>query len=182
MGNVRVILLSFFSFLLFTANIYATQVDLSTFSADPNDASIVDIGSDTITFYENIDYGYIYAADDAFMVADDATELTFDYELSPGVDDWDWLVAIFDYNYAMEIEQSGTGSWSIDMTPYQGQTISLAFGLEFDFDNDWGYDSVGTISNLNMAVSSASVPEPSTFVLFGLGILGLAKVGRKKQV
>jgi len=167
------------SVILCVSSVFAAPVDLSTFVAEPNDSGIVDIGTDTITFYESMDYGFIYAANDFFSVDENATELTYGYSLTPGTtDDYDWLVALVDDSYVMEIEQIGAGSFSIDMTAYQGQTISLVFGLEYDWENDWGYDSIGTISNIDIAVPDASVPEPGTIILLSIGILGLAGIRR----
>ncbi len=178
----RIILFIAFTSLFYTSA-GATPIDLSTFIAEPGDSSIVDIGTDTITFNENMDYGFIYAADDAFSVPDDATILSYDYSLTPGsADDYDWLVTVINnVNYEMEIEQEGSGTFSIDMTSYQGQDISLAFGLEYDWANDWDYGSVGVISNIDLATSAAPVPEPCTLLMVASGLVGFAALRKKRK-
>ena len=47
------LVISFFGLLIWGSAAYAVPVDLSTFSAEPNDSTIVDIGTDTITFTED---------------------------------------------------------------------------------------------------------------------------------
>ena len=186
-------------FLFFSGIASAAPLDLSTFSKDPeyldppantvpNDNIIVDEAAGTITFIEDDTGGWwsLYFYDDNFYVDPLATVLSFDYSLTLGAGDYDWLVAIVEYNYEVEIgydntlgtgDHNITGSAIIDLSGYRGQTISLAFGLEADFD-DWAYTSRATISNTDLAV----IPEPCTIFLLGIGLLGLFGFGRKKYL
>jgi hypothetical protein len=49
---------------------------------------------------------------------------------------------------------------------------------------NWAYDNrdalVGTYNTFYEGSYGAPVPEPATFLLFGLGILGIAGASRKK--
>ena len=45
---------------------------------------------------------------------------------------------------------------------------------------DWGQSTDPTVYLRNISSSSAPVPEPSTLLLFGLGVVGLATYGKRK--
>ena len=47
---------------------------------------------------------------------------------------------------------------------------------------DYSYDYWGTATLENVSVASAPVPEPTTSLLFGLGVAGLATMRRRKKI
>lgn len=161
--------------------VQATPLDLSTFSADGD----VTVSEGTVTIDETSGLWASYFYDDFFFVEADALSLSIDYELSSGIDDVDWLVTQLDYVYDLEVTGTNSGTYVLDLTPYQDSTISLAFGLEADW-LDWSYDSVATFSNFDLITVSNSqgsspVPEPATIILFGSGLVGLIGAARRKR-
>lgn len=174
---VLVVLLAF----LIAPSVYAVPLDLSTFTADGD----VTASNDTVTMDESSGYWGSYFFDDFFSVADNALSLSFDYSLTSGDDDIDWLVMIVDYtSYELEITGTQSGSFNFDLTSFQGSTISLAFGLEPD-TYDYDFCSIATFSNFDITYSdnqaSDPVPEPATMILLGSGLVGLAGFSRKKH-
>lgn len=153
----------------------ATPLDLSTFTPDGD----VNVSGNTVAIDESSGLWSSYFYDDFFAVASNALYLSVDYELTSGIDDYDWLVVILDDGtgpyYDLEVTGNNSGTYLLDLSPYQGSTISLTFGLEADY-MDWAYGSVTTFSNFDLTLRTqpnGAVPEPATILLFGMGFVGL---------
>ena len=183
MKKVRSLVMMLFLLFLFIPVVNADTLDLSTFTAE--DGAVESGG--TITFTESdSSYAWFYFYDPAFFVDSTATSITFDYSLNIGPDNDDWLVVAIDFiNYEFQdgdYNPSTTdiltlsGSGMVDLTSYRNSTVDLAFGFEA---NDFWMDSVGTFSNIQINYSTSSTPEPTTIILLGLGLLGMAGVSRK---
>jgi hypothetical protein len=59
---------------------------------------------------------------------------------------------------------------SVDISSFEGDFVSLEFGIE---DIDFVYDDYLTVSNISISEKAQLVPEPSTFALFILALLSL---------
>jgi hypothetical protein len=174
MKSIFIIFALCLSLLLGAGTASSAPLNLTTFTADPFGVS-VNYGTRTVTFTEDMVYSAIYFYNDTFLVDPFAATLSFNYSLNLGTHDDDYLVGVIDFtNYFFERGVSQTGFFQYDFSPFSGQTISLAFGLE---SNDLLAGSSATISNLDMTV----IPVPGTLILLASGLAGLLGIGRKRR-
>ena len=141
--------ISFSCFLFLGASVQTAQVDLSTFTAwDPPAVTVTATGAD---FIEDYDYANLYFSDDSFVVPDDAGILSFNYDFALGVNDFDdYFTFEFDYGFELVIDTNIVGGLhTFDLSSYQGQIVSLCWGLNWDGDNDAG--TTASVYNIDLA-------------------------------
>jgi len=170
-------------------NAAAQIIDLNTFEAFP--ASNVDISIDgsSATFYEDIFYSPVSLENLSFQMPTDAKTLKFDYELTVALDNEDYFdfylgdtsaplfsVGGFADSIIYDAPLVWNDTFEFDISAYSGSSTAMVFGFIYGWE-DWGTDSILTISNLEI-VERILVPEPSTFILLVLGIMGIMSMRR----
>lgn len=180
---LRLIVAVFVS-LFCVCQVQAIPLDLNAFTPDGDVDINVATGVVTIDEASESLWGS-YFFDEDFFVDTDALYLSVNYTLTSGVNDLDYVASYIDF-YPTDLYEAGptSGTYTLDLTSYRNSSIRLEFGLEPDGWYDGGYGSIVTFSNFDYVTESnsqAPVPEPSTILLFGAGLAGLAGVSRRKR-
>lgn len=156
----------------------AAPLDLSTFTAEFEPG--VSESDGVVSFAEDLSDVAWYFYDDYFLVPNDASTLSFNYDFQLGeFDEYDYLTFELDFIPELDVDVDIAGGYyEIDLSGYRGSQISLAWGLIWD--GDWEAGTTASVYNIDLATESTPVPEPSTMILLGIGLAGIIGIGRKK--
>jgi len=169
---------------------FTALMNLNTFTADPTVA--VSANGQSAVFTEDQYISPVSLLLIPFVVPGNALSLSFDYNLAvaPGNEDYfhaklfdlgtgDSLTG-FDLGDVGGLEGTHAGPTLWDLTSLRGQSVGLVFDLGYGYD-DFGLESVLTVSNVDLSTSVTPVPEPGTLMLMVSGLGGLGWVSRKKM-
>jgi|GEM_PF-2669756 len=143
-----------------TDEIEAFDIDFADFT----DNFVAGAGSVTLNTSEDLpnEYWGVYLFQ-SFILDPNSLELSLSYIANAD----DVYVTLVDDNGDL-LHDFITNGLSVDVSAWAGSLVAFEFGVE---DFDFVYDDSLTVSNINLTM--ASVPEPSTMLLFALALLGL---------
>ena len=176
---LKILVLSVFVVFLATGGAFAVPItftDTTTFFAGgTNDADLVSYGGNYVNqlegFGDHVRWTHHYTPTPQVLSGTLALAMRDDK-------DWSWE---FGFGWAEDgtwgFGEIDTGIYSFNVdTSFLGDglfTVTLAsLGGDFFIDR----------SDLKITYNSAPVPEPATMLLFGVGLIGIAGLGRRKLI
>ena len=187
---------------IFSPQVHAVPVDLSTFEVI--DSTVISgPGNSSATIAEDSFMAPVGLLESDLDIPTEALSLTFDYELVIAPYNEDYFDFYFDdlsgpsesfggYNDSGTENLIYKGTISLDLAPYAGSTLAIAFALNYGIDDgytyevldEWGSPTyIGNEFASTLAISSVQinpVPEPATLFLVGSGVLGIIGFRKRK--
>lgn len=153
----------------------AGPVDLSLFDTVDSTVSIFGPGNASARVTEYSSFGPVGLWELDLFIPADAGRLRFNFELVVPAGNEDYFDFYFGdlagpYLSFGGLEDVYSGSVDESLAAYRGGTLSLAFALNYGFD-DSGFDSILTISDVRLS-QQAAVPTPGILALFTVGWIG----------
>ncbi len=175
----------------------ATPINLNDFFADPT-ATVAGDGSSAILAEDSFLSSVLLANDPGLgdpnvIIPNAGVSLTFDYEFVEGVaigENDEFGVFVVDGTTGFSVgasfefftQDTSSGSISFDLSSLVGQTLGLQFQLSA-LPGDSGLDSIVTLSNVQLTTDTSNVvPEPQTYLLLGIGMIGLVAIRLKNKL
>ncbi len=173
----------------------STPIDLNDFFSDPT--VIVEVDGSSAKLSEDLTFAEVILSNDPFLgdpeviIAAVGRSLKFDFDFMEGAGNDDEFGAFIidpatggSLGTPFEFFTSDTSSGTVtfDLSSLTG-TSDL--GLQFDLlAFDFASDSMVTVSNVRLVdpANPPAIPEPSTILLFGTGIAGLAAMRYRKNI
>ncbi len=165
-------------FLLYSSFAWSCHIDLSSFQTNSGITLIPgEIYDGEAAFFEEIigSNENVILKNDAFNIPSNAGDLIFQYIFISDTGGNDHLRATINSTNLIDIYTTKTGWYSMDLSPYQGQMVSLSFEL---LTHNSPVESKAIISNLDII----PVPSPTSMFLLASGLIGLVIRHRRPRL